>query len=430
MNNCCKPQHDKCKDKVYIIGTPGPRGRDGAGTVTVGTTTTGAAGTNAFVTNTGTAQNAVLNFTIPRGETGATGPQGPAGPQGETGATGPQGPAGTAGEAATITVGTTTTGDAGTNASVTNTGTAQNAVLNFTIPRGETGATGPQGPQGETGAIGPQGPQGETGAVGPQGPQGETGAVGPQGPAGTAGEAATVTVGTTTTGDAGTNASVTNTGTAQNAVLNFTIPRGETGATGPQGPAGTAGEAATVTVGTTTTGDAGTNASVTNTGTAQNAILNFTIPRGETGATGPQGTTATNEYGYKYDTTTNPITLTANTVATVPLNQTGPLNVITGATTNALTIGSAGTYKIDYFFNGISNTAGDVNLAVYNNNNLVAGSTITLNLETANEKNATGSIIASFTEGNVITLGLESTTGVEVTPASNTNAYLSIVKLA
>ena len=337
MNNCCKPQHDKCKDKVYIIGTPGPRGRNGAGTVTVGTTTTGAAGTNAFVTNTGTAQNAVLNFTIPRGETGATGPQGL---------------------------------------------------------------------------------------------QGETGAVGPQGPAGTAGEAATVTVGTTTTGDAGTNASVTNTGTAQNAILNFTIPRGETGATGPQGPAGTAGEAATVTVGTTTTGDAGTNASVTNTGTAQNAVLNFTIPRGETGATGPQGTTATNEYGYKYDTTTNPITLTANTVATVPLNQTGPLNVITGATTNALTIGSAGTYKIDYFFNGISNTAGDVNLAVYNNNNLVPGSTITLNLETANEKNATGSIIASFTEGNAITLGLESTTGVEITPASNTNAYLSIVKLA
>ena len=72
MNNCCKPQHDKCKDKVYIIGTPGPRGRDGAGTVTVGTTTTGDAGTNASVTNTGTAQNAILNFTIPRGETGAT----------------------------------------------------------------------------------------------------------------------------------------------------------------------------------------------------------------------------------------------------------------------------------------------------------------------------------------------------------------------
>ena len=40
--------------------------------------------------------------------------------------TGPQGPA-------TITVGTTTTGDPGTNASVVNVGTNQNAVLNFTI---------------------------------------------------------------------------------------------------------------------------------------------------------------------------------------------------------------------------------------------------------------------------------------------------------
>ena len=53
---------------------------------------------------------------------------------GPTGPTGPTGPA-------TITVGTTTTSDAGTSATVTNTGTNQNAVLNFTIPRGATGAT-------------------------------------------------------------------------------------------------------------------------------------------------------------------------------------------------------------------------------------------------------------------------------------------------
>ena len=153
-------------------------------------------------------------------------------------------------------------------------------------------------------------------------------------------------------------------------------------------------------------------------------------PQGETGPQGEAGTTATNEYGYKYDTTNDAITLTANTVSTVPLAQTGPLNVITGDTTNALTIGSAGTYKIDYFFNGISNTEGDVTLAVYNNSNLVTGSTLTLNLETTDEKSVSGSIIATLSEGDVITLGLESTTGVEVTPASNTNAYLSIVKLA
>lgn len=39
-------------------------------TVDVGTVTTGAAGTSAAVTNSGTAQQAVFNFTIPRGDTG------------------------------------------------------------------------------------------------------------------------------------------------------------------------------------------------------------------------------------------------------------------------------------------------------------------------------------------------------------------------
>lgn len=52
------------------------------------------------------------------------------------------------GDAATISVGTTTTGNAGTNASVTNSGTSSAAVFNFTIPRGDTGATGAQGPAG------------------------------------------------------------------------------------------------------------------------------------------------------------------------------------------------------------------------------------------------------------------------------------------
>lgn len=41
-----------------------------------------------------------------------------------------------------VTVGTTTTGNAGTNASVTNSGTATAPVLNFTIPRGSDGQDG------------------------------------------------------------------------------------------------------------------------------------------------------------------------------------------------------------------------------------------------------------------------------------------------
>ena len=52
------------------------------------------------------------------------------------------------------------------------------------------------------------------------------------------------------------------------------IPTLVTGEQGPQGPAGT------VTVGTTTTGEPGSNASVENVGTPENAILNFTVPQG------------------------------------------------------------------------------------------------------------------------------------------------------
>lgn len=67
---------------------------------------------------------------------------------GPTGPTGPTGPA-----AATITVNTTTTTEPGTNASVFNSGTPSNAILEFTIPRGSTGpqgVTGPTGPRGAT----------------------------------------------------------------------------------------------------------------------------------------------------------------------------------------------------------------------------------------------------------------------------------------
>ena len=47
---------------------------------------------------------------------------------------------------------------------------------------------------------------------------------------------------------------------------------------------GLKGDAATVTVGTTTTGEPGTDAAVNNSGTTGDAILNFTIPRGADGA--------------------------------------------------------------------------------------------------------------------------------------------------
>ena len=59
--------------------------------------------------------------------------------------------------------------------------------------------------------------------------------VGPGGPPGTA---ATITVGSTTTSEPGGNAAVSQSGTPQNRVLDFTIPRG---AQGPKGDPGTSG---------------------------------------------------------------------------------------------------------------------------------------------------------------------------------------------
>lgn len=66
-----------------------------------------------------------------------TGPQGPTGP---TGPTGPQGPTGPTGATPNLTIGTVTTGAAGTDAGATITGTDEAPVLNLVIPRGDTGA--------------------------------------------------------------------------------------------------------------------------------------------------------------------------------------------------------------------------------------------------------------------------------------------------
>lgn len=76
---------------------------------------------------------------------------GPTGPMGPTGPIGPTGPAGPT----TISVGSTTTSNPGTEAHVTNVGTNRDAILNFDIPSGAKGDIGPIGPTGPTGPTGP-----------------------------------------------------------------------------------------------------------------------------------------------------------------------------------------------------------------------------------------------------------------------------------
>lgn len=95
---------------------------------------------------------------------------------------------------------------AGSEATVTRTGSNTNPVFHFGIPEGDPGETGSQGPQG---IQGPAGPQGETGATGPQGP---AGAPGPQGDPGTDGKDATINGVNTLTIQQGTNVTLSQSG--------------------------------------------------------------------------------------------------------------------------------------------------------------------------------------------------------------------------
>ena len=168
------------------------------------------------------------------GERGEVGPQGERGLVGERGEVGPAGERGLQGLAATITVGTTTTSEPGGDALVSNVGSSEEAVFNFTIPRGLVGPAGPQGsvgPQGPAGEVGPMGPSGE---AGPRGLQGEIGPIGPAGEVGPRG----------LEGPMG--------------------PAGEAGPMGPQGPQGSAGDTYSTTSNTTNVLENGTKTWIVN----------------------------------------------------------------------------------------------------------------------------------------------------------------------
>lgn len=207
--------------------------------------------------------------------------------KGDTGSRGPEG------KAATITIGTVSTGDENSNAIVTNSGTNIDAILNFTIPKGNKGEkgdigpiglTGPKGDKGDTGEQGPQGIQGEKGEKGDKGLKGNTGDIGPRG--------YTFTPNVAENGDI----TWTNDGSLPNPVkVNIRGPqgpKGDTGSQGIQGPTGLKGDtglSATIEIGVVDTIDSNSSAEVTNSGTPNNAIFNFKIPKGNEGPQGERG---------------------------------------------------------------------------------------------------------------------------------------------
>ena len=230
-------------------GDKGDTGATGANGITptlkVGSTSTGNAGTNASVTMTDNNNVYTLNFVIPKGEKGDTGAKGDAGVKGQDGAKGADG------ITPTLKVGTVTTLAAGSSATVTMSENNNVYTLNFGIPKGVKGDTGASGGGGETTVINP-----------------------------------TITIGTVTSGD---TASATITGDSPNYTLNLVLPKGDKGAKGDAGTKGADGITPTIAVGTTTTGEAGTNAEVTMSKSGTTYTFNFVIPKGAKGDTGAAG---------------------------------------------------------------------------------------------------------------------------------------------
>ena len=136
------------------------------------------------------------------------------------------------------------------------------------------------------------GTKGSKGDIGPQGPRGEKGDTG---------TAATISVGTVTTGAAGTKAVVTNAGTSSAAKFNFTIPRGANGTNGTSATwftgtavTGTSTTAVTVSVTGSKAGDMYLNTSTYNvySATAANNWVYKCNIKGATGSAGSSGTSA------------------------------------------------------------------------------------------------------------------------------------------
>jgi hypothetical protein len=208
------------------------------------------------------------------GATGPVGPSGAAGATGGDGATGPQGPP-------VSFLGGWLVGTNYAMGSVVSYGGTSYVALTANVGRepdlspvywGVLAQGGAAGTPGAAGAAGPQGPPGAVG-INYRGAWTSTVAYQPN-------DAASFG-GTTYLATAGSSALEPDLFPAVWAVL------AQAGSAGPTGPTGAA---ASVSVGTVTTGAAGSSATVTNSGTGGAAVLNFTIPQGVPGTGGGGGT--------------------------------------------------------------------------------------------------------------------------------------------
>lgn len=344
--------------------------------------------------------------------------QGPPGPKGEQGIKGDPGPA-------TIRVGSTETVESSEPALVINTGTKEDVILDFKIPKGDKGDKGEQGIQG---MQGPKGEQGDKGDIGLKGDKGEKGEPGPT----------TIRVGSTETVESGEPALVINAGTKDDIILNFKIPKGDKGDKGDSGPRGLPGEIGRtehIAIDETETLEPGEPAQVMDTFENWVHHLSFLIPKGEKGdlgPVGPQGPTGqsfVSSYGIRYSMTDTQLNLPQATDTVIPLPEKGISFFTEYPDDNSIKIKESGVYLVSYLLCAATNEECSITMSVRANDILQPATSATSEFQAQLINNISGSTIISLQTNDLITLNVKSSKNVNMKFNGSTNAMLSIIKI-
>ena len=341
--------------------------------------------------------------------------QGPTGPRGEKGDRGIPGPS-------SIDVGITETVEPFEVAKVENSGTNEDVILNFKIPRGQQGVEGKIGPQGIPG------PKGEKGDIGPQGIKGERGDQGPS----------TIQIGNVETIEPTEEAEVINIGTPVDVVLDFKIPKGEKGDTGDRGPRGLPGEIGRtehIAIDETETLEPGEPAQVMDTFENWVHHLSFLIPKGEKGDAGEKGDQGSpgipfvSSYGIRYAMTDTQLALNQATDTIIPLPEKGVSFFTEYPDDNSIKIKETGTYLVSYLLCGATSEECALTMSVRANNLLQPATSVTREFQAQIIGCISGSTIVSLQENDLVTLNVKSSMTINIRFNGSTNAMLSVIKI-
>ena len=266
--------------------------------------------------------------------------------------------------------------------------------------------------------------------MGPQGAKGERGERGP----------ATIKVGKVETIEPTLPAEVINTGTADDVILDFKIPKGDKGEEGEMGPQGLPGEIGRtehIAIDETETLEPGEEAQVMDTFEDWVHHLTFQIPKGEQGIQGPRGiqgpagppgTNFVSAYGIRYAMMDTQITLEQAIDTTIPLAETG-VSLFTEYTNNGIKIKESGVYLISYLLCGATSEECSLTMSIKANDILQPASNPTTEFQAQIINCISGTTIISLQPDDIVTLNIKASMPVTMTFNGSTNAMLSVLKI-